>query len=340
MSEKRSETGLLVISTGCPASIGPEVSLAGARGTTGVRRVLVGHEPVLRRAAEMVGLSQRVLIPFDGEAKSPRSIYFMEAGPELAAADSDPRKVTRRAGVAQLEYVNRAFALAKKSKGGVLVTAAVSKAVIASSGAPGSQGFLGHTEWLRDLDRKKHVVMCFASEKLVTSLASTHVPFADVPRVLTPKAVSEATFWLVRLLQALGKTNPRVAVASLNPHAGESELLGDEERTAIVPGMKSAQRRLGGSADLVGPIGAETAYRKAYSGQFDGVVAMYHDMATIPLKLVAFGEAVNVTMGLSIPRTSVDHGTAYDIAWQGKADPSGMLAALQLAKRLARRRDR
>ena len=124
---------------------------------------------------------------------------------------------------------------------------------------------------------------------------------------------------------------PRIAVASVNPHAGEGEMFGVEETRAIAPGVKLAASRLGARARLVGPIGAETAYRKHRAGDFDGVVAMYHDQATIPMKLLAFGEAVNVTMGLSLFRTSVDHGTAYDIAGRGKADATGMLAAIELA---------
>jgi 4-hydroxythreonine-4-phosphate dehydrogenase len=128
-----------------------------------------------------------------------------------------------------------------------------------------------------------------------------------------------------------------VAVASLNPHAGESELLGDEERTAILPGIAAARRILGQAVTVLGPIGAETAYRRALAGGYAGVVAMYHDQATIPMKLVAFGDAVNVTLGLSVVRTSVDHGTAYDIAWKGEADPQGMVAALRLAARLLQR---
>jgi 4-hydroxy-L-threonine phosphate dehydrogenase PdxA len=138
--------------------------------------------------------------------------------------------------------------------------------------------------------------------------------------------------------KARGKSSlqrPCIAVCSLNPHAGESELLGHEEATAIVPGIALAKKHLGRKVELVGPLGAETAYRKAYSGVYAGVVAMYHDQATIPMKLVAFGDAVNVTWGLSIIRTSVDHGTGYDIAWTGKANPKGMRSAIELAARLA-----
>jgi 4-hydroxythreonine-4-phosphate dehydrogenase len=211
----------------------------------------------------------------------------------------------------------------------------VSKAAIAHSGARGAASFRGHTEWLQKLDGAAHAIMCFAAPGLVTSLVTTHLPLTRVPRALTPPSVRDAIVELANLLHLLGARRPHIAVASLNPHAGESELFGVEEARAIVPGMEKARAALRRSAQLTGPVGAETAYRKMRAGSFDGVVAMYHDQATIPMKLVAFGDAVNVTMGLSVPRTSVDHGTAYDIAWTGKADPSGMIAAMKLGERLA-----
>jgi 4-hydroxythreonine-4-phosphate dehydrogenase len=193
---------------------------------------------------------------------------------------------------------------------------------------------LGHTEWLQELDGATSSVMCFWSQRLSTSLVTTHVPIGKVPRAITAAGVASATVELARLLSRLGKKRPHLAVASLNPHAGESKLLGGEEARAIAPGIAQAARTLGKSALLSGPVGAETAYRKASAGGYDGVVAMYHDQATIPMKLLAFGDAVNVTAGLSIVRTSVDHGTAYDIAWRGQADAAGMLAALRLGARL------
>jgi 4-hydroxythreonine-4-phosphate dehydrogenase len=206
--------------------------------------------------------------------------------------------------------------------------------LIARSGAPGAGSFKGHTEWLQARDGAPSAIMCFASPRLTTSLASTHLPLAEVPRWLSAEQVAEASVQLALFLRRLGHAKPRLAICSLNPHAGESELLGDEERRAIVPGIAQARRRLRNKAQLEGPVGAESAYRLAYAGSYDGVVAMYHDQATIPTKLVAFGDAVNVTLGLSRVRTSVDHGTAYDIAWQGKADAAGMRAALRLAQRL------
>jgi 4-hydroxythreonine-4-phosphate dehydrogenase len=214
------------------------------------------------------------------------------------------------------------------------VTGPVSKEVIAHCGLRRAQKFLGHTEWLEQLDGASHSVMCFHSPRLVTSLATTHVPIRLLPRALTKQAVTRAILELADLLLRSGKKKPVIVVASLNPHAGEGQLLGGEELSAIAPAVEFARSVLRTRAVLVGPIGAETAYRKGARGDFDGVVGMFHDQATIPMKLLDFGGAVNVTQGLSIVRTSVDHGTAYDIAGQGIADPRGMVAALRLAARL------
>lgn len=289
---------------------------------------------MLERAARLTGVDPKKLVPFDGAAPPAGAIAVQPAGPKLEVTDARPGRPSKRAGAAQLAYVEEAYRIAVAAPGRALVTAPVSKAAIARSGARRARGFLGHTEFLRDLDGAATSVMAFVGGGLATSLVTTHVPLARVSEVLAPEGVRDAILALVDLLQRTGVDGPRIAVASLNPHAGEGELLGDEERRAIVPGIRAARRRLGNAAVIVGPIGAETAYRKARLGEYSGVVAMYHDQATIPMKLVAFGDAVNVTWGLSIVRTSVDHGTAYDIAWTGKADPRGMVAAMRLAAQL------
>lgn len=311
------------------------MSVAAAARSRAAPTVLVGDLTTLREAAELVGISPSRLVPYRGEAPKGRDIPVFEAGPALTVADRRPGRPSRRAGVAQLAYVDAAYELTRAGEGRALVTAPVSKAVIARSGARGASSFLGHTEWLQRLDGAEASVMCFASLRLTAALATTHVPIAELPERLTAAAVADAAYWLGKVLRRLGHERPLLAVCSLNPHAGESELLGAEEARAIVPGMSLARRRLRGQARLEGPVGAETAFRKAHAGHFAGVVAMYHDQATIPMKLVAFGEAVNVTLGLSIVRTSVDHGTAYDIAWRGVANAAGMENAMKLGARLA-----
>jgi len=323
---------MIVISTGCPAGIGPEVSLLGALASR-QPCVLVGDFGTLVDAARVVGIDERKLEPFAGFVRRGK-LHVYHAGPSLGPADRRPGRPSKRAGAAQLEYVARALTLVKAERGRALVTAPVSKEAIARSGARGAARFRGHTEYLATRDGAASAVMCFESSRLSTSLVTTHLPLSKVPRALEPRLVGDAIVALARLKSALGTSRPHLAVCSLNPHAGEGELLGTEERRAIVPGMKLAKRALGARVTLTGPVGAETAYRKALAGAFDGVVAMYHDQATIPMKLVAFGDAVNVTHGLSFVRTSVDHGTGYDIAWRGKADPKGMRSAIALAARL------
>jgi len=326
---------MIIVSTGCPAGIGPEVSVAAAARLRNVPCVLVGDERTLHAAAELTGVASRRLVAFDGSPPPRGKIALLQVGPPLDRGARKPGRPSRASGAAQLGYVNAAYDLARAGSGRALATGPVSKAVIAKSGHPGSEVFLGHTEWLRDRDGASAVIMCFVGKRLSTSLVTTHLPISNVAAAITPEGVSLATVWLGRLLRAVLGRPPKVAVAALNPHAGEARLLGEEESQAILPGIRAAQRALGRRARVAGPIGAETAYRKAYAGHYDGVVAMYHDQATIPMKLVQFGTAVNVTMGLSVVRTSVDHGTAYDVAWQGKASPDGMISAIQLAAKLA-----
>ncbi|MFC1642213.1 4-hydroxythreonine-4-phosphate dehydrogenase PdxA [Myxococcota bacterium] len=326
---------MLIVSIGCPAGIGPEVCLWAADRVRSVPRVLVGDEGTIRAAAETTRVPQSRLVPFQEGCLRNDRIHIWPVG-QLSARDRRPGRPTEASARAQLRWIDSAFDLARTGPHRALVTGPVSKAAIARSGAPGAARFRGHTEWLCRRDGSAVSVMCFVAPQLVTSLATTHVPIARVPRVLTAESVAHATVWLGRLLNRLQCQAPRLAICSLNPHAGESELLGLEEKRAIVPGMRRASRLLGGQVHLTGPLGAETAYRMAHAGGFDGVVAMYHDQATIPTKLVAFGQAVNVTMGLSVVRTSVDHGTGYDIAWQGTARPEGMVRALKLAAQLVR----
>jgi 4-hydroxythreonine-4-phosphate dehydrogenase len=323
---------VIAVSIGCPAGVGPEVSVAAAARLSRVARVLVGDADTILAAAKLAGIPERRFAPWGGSWSAGR-IGLLEAGPRLTPADRHPGKPSRRAGAAQLAWIDAAYDFASAT-GAALVTGPVSKAAIARSGAPGAGRFRGHTEWLLERDGARSAVMCFVAPKLATSLVTTHLPLAEVPQRITSGAVADAAVALAELLGRLGVRRPRIAVASLNPHAGESELFGAEERRAILPGIRAAARRLGGRGRVIGPIGAETAYRLTRAGEHDGVVAMYHNQATIPTKLVAFGSAVNVTMGLSIVRTSVDHGTGYDIAWRGRADARGMLAAMRLGQRL------
>ena len=251
-------------------------------------------------------------------------------------------KPTREAGAAQLAWIDQAVDLVRSGRARAIVTGPVSKSAIASS-SRAARHFRGHTEHLAERCGAEEVVMAFWAKELTIALVTTHLPIARVASALNPKNVAGAVYWTVDFTSRLGKRTPRVVVTGLNPHAGEDGLLGKEEPQRISPGIALARRRLakaGLPAAVIGPIGAETAVRHARAGKYDAVVAMYHDQATIPMKLVGFGEAVNVTLGLPIIRTSVDHGTGYDIAGRGTADARGMKAAIELAVRLARGRAR
>lgn len=330
----------VVITTGCPSGIGPEVALAAARHPKSGAVVLVGDRENLAAAAQALRLDPawaRSLPAFDPTARDvlarPRVSLFEPFAP-LAARDRKFGRPTARAGAAQLAFIEAGYRLAKE-RGLALVTGPVSKQRIATSGVRGAERFHGHTEWLEELDGAPYTVMCFSSPQLVTSLVTTHLPLSRVPRVLGPEKVSRATVELVDLLLREGRRRPKIAVCAFNPHAGEGEMFGSEERLAILPGIQRARGVVGKRASITGPLGAETAFRVAVGGAFDGVVGIYHDQVTIPMKLVDFGGSVNVTQGLSIVRTSVDHGTAYDIAGKGVADALAMQAAIAEARVLS-----
>jgi 4-hydroxythreonine-4-phosphate dehydrogenase len=340
---------LLAVSLGCPSGIGPEVSVRAAARVKGARVVLVGDQGVVERAARVSGLDPTRFVRVRGadEARAlARGITaVLQPGVRLALRDARPGAPSVAGGAAQLSWIDAACDLVRRGEASALVTGPVSKEVIARSGTREAKRFLGHTEHLQRRLGAREVVMAFHTARFTTSLVTTHLPLARVPAAITPANVAAATFWLAELLQRLGKpgSRPRVAVASLNPHAGEGGLLGSEESRAILPGIVLARARAVRShvaCELIGPVPAETAFRKAAAGDYDGVVAMYHDQATIPMKLVGFGEAVNVSLGLPIIRTSVDHGTGYDIAGKGVADPRGMLEAMTLATRLSAREGR
>jgi 4-hydroxythreonine-4-phosphate dehydrogenase len=334
---------VIAISAGCPCGVGPEVAVAAAARARGARCLVVGDEAVLRRAAAIRGVARGRLVVVDraGAAALRAGEIGIWAGSARLARPSAFGRPRPEDGAAQLAWIDQAADLVREGVAAALVTGPASKLAIAQSGAPGAAAFLGHTEHLGRRLGAREVTMAFVGAKLVTALVTTHIRLARVPEEVTPRAVGRAAFWLSRLLRDLGRARPRVAVAALNPHAGEGGLLGDEERLRIAPGIRAARRRLsraGVEAELTGPIGAETAFRLAAGGAYDGVVAMYHDQATIACKLLGFGEAVNVTLGLPIVRTSVDHGTAYDLAGTGQADARGMREAIELGARLARGR--
>lgn len=333
-------TAPLAISLGCPAGVGPEVALRAA--LDGGGGLLVGDRALLEATADRLGIDRaRVPVVDDPEALPEGAVGIWGAATPLREA-IEPGRPTPEAGRAQLAWVDEATDLVVAGRAAAVVTGPVSKEVIASSGGAVARHFRGHTEHIAR--RVGGVpVMAFHhpagsgahAAPLTIALVTTHVALREVPSRITTERVMHAVTELGRLLPRIHDGDRfALAVASLNPHAGEGGLLGDEEAVAIAPGIAAAA--LEPSVSVVGPLGAETAFRRARDGDFAGVVAMYHDQATIVSKLLGFGEAINVTLGLPIVRTSVDHGTAYDLAGTGRASPSGMAAALKLARQLGR----
>jgi 4-hydroxythreonine-4-phosphate dehydrogenase len=319
----------LAVSIGCPSGIGPEVSVAAAAEFSSRhpehRVVLFGDRGAIEAAAAVRCV--------DLGAQPGVSIVAVS---DLAEVHRRPGRPSALGGTSQLAAIDQALDAVLAGRADALVTGPVSKHTISMSGVR----FLGHTEHLAERTGTRSVVMCFVGPGLRTALATTHLPLKDVPAAITPTVIATALGITARALwRDFSVESPRIAVCGLNPHAGEGGLLGDEETRAIAPGIESARAVLDGLATIVGPLPAESAFRQAKDDRtYDAVLAMFHDQATIASKLVDFGDAVNVTLGLPVVRTSVDHGTAYDIAFTGRADPRGMFSALGMACDIAHSR--
>ena len=240
----------------------------------------------------------------------------------------EPGTVSADAGRAAYDTICRAVADAQRGTVDAIATAPINKLAFSRAGLT----WKGHTDLLAHLTGSSFVAMMFWSDPLKVVLASVHVPLAEVPRVLTPEGVCQTIVLTARELPRFGIARPRLAITGVNPHAGEEGLLGSEEERILRPAIAQARQQ---GVQIAGPFPADTLFVRAARGEFDAVVACYHDQGLIPVKLLAFGAAVNVTLGLPIIRTSVDHGTAFDIAGRGIADPSSMIAATLLAARLA-----
>jgi 4-hydroxythreonine-4-phosphate dehydrogenase len=303
---------MIGITMGDPAGIGPEIIAASV--TTDADDVVVyGDRAILVEAARLMGVGP------------PRRI--VEVTTLGAYAAGQPSAETGRA---QLAYLDAAVADARAGRLQALVTAPIHKASCLAAGF----AFPGHTEFLADRLVAPRVTMMFAGPRMRVSLATIHCALADVPHQLT---VDGLTGTIVQTAEALagwfGIARPRVAVAGLNPHAGESGHFGDEESRLVAPAIAAAQARLP-LAEVTGPHVPDAVFRQHLDGRFDAVVALYHDQGLIPVKVIDFEEAVNVTLGLPIVRTSPDHGVAHDIAGTGRARPTSFRAALSLARKL------
>jgi 4-hydroxythreonine-4-phosphate dehydrogenase len=309
---------------GDPSGIGPEVALracAHPRVRKALRPLLIGDDGALRDTARRL----RLPVPFDGTSKVSALIEVSS----LAAAERRLGSPCAAGAEAAYQSILQGVAAVQRGEASAIVTAPVSKHAIQSLG----YDFPGHTEVIARLAGNADVRMMMAGSSLRVVLTTTHVSLGKVPSILSAELVSR-TAEIARdaLRRHFAVRRPRLALAGLNPHAGEKGAFGDEEERILEPAIEKARRK---GVELSGPYPPDSVFFRARAGEFDAVIALYHDQGLIPFKLLHFVDGVNVTLGLPFPRTSPDHGTAYDIAGRGKADPSSMIAALLLAAKMS-----
>lgn len=334
----------IAISVGDPAGVGPTVSLSAAYAHKGrTACAIFGDAAQLHAEARALGLDERCLTERDEGSLGTLQVgvvAVIDTG-RVAPALIERRGPSPETGQAQLVALERAARAVHRGQARALVTGPTSKAAISSAG----HTFTGQTEFLARLDGRADdaVTMLFLGPRLCVALVTTHVSIADVPAAITAPRVMRSARHLGQALTQLYPDRARtLVVAGLNPHAGEGGLFGREELEIIEPAiaaLRSEALFADDSVRLAGPVPAESVFRAAQRGDIDGVVAMFHDQATIASKLLDWGAAVNTTWGLSFLRTSVDHGVAYDAARTRTADADGMQAALALAVRLTVARD-
>ena len=313
----------VAITLGDPAGVGPEVickALASLAGTDLVNFVVVGNVEALERAGRATGTDLRFVTTAE-----PGTVLVDEV--EIGAPLPEIGKVSAIAGEASVRYIRRAVDMAMGGQADCIVTAPINKEAMNLAG----HHFDGHTGLLAHLTKSKSSFMLLASERLNTIHVSTHVSLRGaIERATTERVLATIEAGHTHFMR-LGM-KPRIAVAGLNPHCGENGLFGDEDTKFLAPAVELARAK---GIDVVGPISADTVFARAYNGAFDLIIAQYHDQGHIPIKLVAFETAVNVSLGLPIDRVSVDHGTAFDIAGTGKANHVNMLSAIDYARLVA-----
>ncbi len=324
---------LLAITMGDPAGIGPEVILKALRDPVvheTARPLVIGDRRTLERAAAWVGTDNLVI----ETVTDPGQATYGPGMLTLLDLDSAPPggypvgEVTPDAGWAAVECVFRACDLALAGAVDAVVTAPLNKAAMHAAG----YAFPGHTELLAERTGATRVSMLLIGPNLRVVHVSTHVALAEAIRRVTRRRVDEVIEIAWESCRMLGIAEPRIAVAGLNPHASEGGLFGDEEAREVIPAIEDARAR---GRNVSDPQPPDTVFLRATKGHYDIVVAMYHDQGHIPMKLLAFDSGVNVSIGLPIIRTSVDHGTAFDIAGTGVAGESSMLAAIDVAVQMA-----
>ena len=347
----------IAVTLGDPGGIGPEIVCcalspsARGRACEGVRFVIHGSSTAMHTAAQVTGVE-----PYWWRVDRGSQLIGAAREHDVVLVDADPamreelsgngsgrelrfeHRPTRLGGGLSYQWVDDAVEAAKRGRddpdrADAIVTAPISKE---AWHAAGRKRFAGHTDMLASRFDARRICMMFEGPRLRVSLATVHIPLMDVQHKLTIGAVYDAIDLGAQGCRQLGAAEPRIAVCGLNPHAGEAGLMGDEEARLIEPAIQVAVEH---GLDVRGPFPGDTVFNRAIEGEFDLVVAMYHDQGLIPVKLLDRDASVNVTVGLPTVRTSPDHGTAFDIAGAGKAQAGSMSAAIETAARMARRRE-
>ncbi len=323
------------ITMGCPVGIGPELILkffCEKERNPEFTPVVLGDMKVLKRCRDELGTIHKDLVLWKpGHTISPNTIPVFQVS-QLAASSLEWGKPNAETGRAMAEYIKSGVSLLQNGHLTAIATCPISKFALQKAGLP----FPGHTEMLADLTNSHNFAMMMAGNRLRVTLVTIHCPIADVANIISREEIQRLIHITHHALNVdFSITSPRIAVAGLNPHGGEQGMFGSEEEKLITPAIEEARKS---GIEASGPFPPDTIFYQAAKGQFDAVVCMYHDQGLIPFKLLHFSNGVNVTLGLPIVRTSVDHGTAYDIAGKGVADPRSLSAAVELAGKIAKNR--
>jgi len=337
----------LAITMGDPAGVGPEI-IAKALNSSEVRNhcypLVIGDAHIMEEALSLLNLPLKLKIIKSPDESNPAkgSIEVIHVTPpnpplirggiksgivKVGMGRFEKCKPTPEGGKACVSYIKKAVELALNKQVDGIVTAPISKEALKMAGFK----WPGHTEMLADLTNTKDYTMMLIGKPLRVILVTIHTALKNVSDLITKSKVLKTIRLAKKACAMLNIRNPRIAVAGLNPHAGEAGIFGNEEFKKIIPAVKEAIKE---GIPVSGPYPPDTIFHKAYKGEVDIVVCMYHDQGLIPLKMIAFDKGVNVTIGLPFVRTSPDHGTAYDIAWKGVADPSSMIEAIKMAAKL------
>jgi 4-hydroxythreonine-4-phosphate dehydrogenase len=319
----------LAITMGDPGGVGPEVTVK-ALGSPAVRNIcepiIIGDPSIIEETLSLLKVSLKISV-----IQSPEEYKHIKGAINIIGTDDKvefiKNKPTARGGKACAGFIKKAVELALNGRVDGIVTAPISKEALKMADIQ----WPGHTEILACLTKTKDYAMMLVGGPLRVILVTIHTALKNVPDLITKQKILKTIRLAKNACEMLNIRKPRIAVAGLNPHAGEAGIFGDEEIKKIAPAIKEA---ISEGIPVSGPYPPDTIFHKAYKGEVDIVVCMYHDQGLVPLKMVAFDKGVNVTVGLPFVRTSPDHGTAYDIAWTGKANPASMIEAINLAVKL------